>query len=100
MKTLKLMLASTERKKGSAHEKRALRFPEALFLETRRLSRLALRELEAAAGLGLAVLLALDDTAVARQEALGLQQRAQARLEIGQRLGDAVADGTGLAGET
>ena len=37
----------------------------------------ALRELEAAARLALAVLLALDDAAVAGQEAGGLQRRAQ-----------------------
>src|SRR6185312_7018708 len=60
---------------------------------------LALRELEAAAGLRLAVFLALDDAAVARQEATGLERRTQPRLVIGQRLADAVADRAGLAGE-
>jgi hypothetical protein len=64
------------------------------------LKRLTLRELERAAGLGLAVLLALDDAAVAGQEATLLQHGAQARLEVGERLGDAVTNGTGLAGKT
>src|SRR5262249_12122648 len=62
--------------------------------------RLALRELEAAAGFGAAVLLTLDGTAVAGQEAFMLQGAAQRRFEIGQRLADAVTDRTGLAGET
>src|SRR5690242_14010213 len=61
---------------------------------------LALRELEAAARLGAAVLLTLDGTAVAGEEAFLLQGRTEVRLEIGQRLRDAVTDGTGLAGET
>src|SRR5260221_10909101 len=60
---------------------------------------LALRELEAAPRLRLAVFLALDDAAVARQEAAGFEHRAQARLVIGQRLADAVAHRAGLAGE-
>ena len=59
--------------------------------------RLALRELEAAAGLGAAVLLALDDARVAGQEAFALDRRAQRRLVAGQRLGDAVLDRAGLA---
>ena len=42
---------------------------------------LALRELEALAGLGAAVLLALDDAAVAGQEAGGLDRAAQRRLD-------------------
>src|SRR5258707_179587 len=54
---------------------------------------LALRELERLARLGAAVLLALDGTAVAGQEATLLQRAAQIPLEIGQRLGDAVTDG-------
>ena len=58
---------------------------------------LALRELERLARLGAAVLLALDGTTVAGQEAALLQHAAQIRFEIGQRLGDAVTDGTGLA---
>ncbi|EGE55629.1 hypothetical protein RHECNPAF_890041 [Rhizobium etli CNPAF512] len=61
--------------------------------------RLTLGELEGAAGLCLAVLLAFDDAAVAGQEAALLQHRAQARLEVGERLGQAMANGTGLAGE-
>ena len=60
-------------------------------------SALALRELEAAAGLGAAVLLALDDARIAGQEAGALDRRAQRRLEPGQRLGDAVLDCSGLA---
>src|SRR3990167_2688633 len=59
--------------------------------------RLALRELEAAAGLGLAVLLTLDDAAVAGQEAVRLHDRAQAGLVVGQGLRQAVTDGAGLA---
>src|SRR5690348_18467130 len=59
----------------------------------------ALRELEAAAGLRLAVLLALDDARVAGQEAALLQRRAEARLVEGQRTADAVAHRAGLTGE-
>ena len=59
----------------------------------------ALRELEAAAGLHAAVLLALHDAAVAGEEAALLEDAAQLRLEVGERLGDAVAHRTGLAGE-
>src|SRR4051812_48335176 len=60
---------------------------------------LALRELEAAAGLGAAVFLALDDAAVAGEEAGLLDDSAQRRLVAGQRLGDAVLDRAGLARE-
>src|SRR5215831_5677240 len=59
---------------------------------------LALRELEAASRLALAVLLALNDAAVARQETALLEDRAQCRLEMRQRTADAVADGARLAG--
>src|SRR5690606_14221289 len=62
-------------------------------------SSLALRELEAAASLGAAVLLTLDDARVAGQEALGLDRGAQRRLIFGQRLRDAVLDGAGLPRE-
>src|ERR1044072_5440952 len=62
--------------------------------------RLALRELERTTGLRLAVLLALDHAGVAGQEAALLEHGAQLRLEIGERLGDAVTNGTGLAGQT
>src|SRR5438445_6867878 len=48
--------------------------------------RSALRELEAAARLASAVLLALDHPAVAGQEAAGLEHRPEARLVVGQRL--------------
>src|ERR1700722_7256224 len=59
----------------------------------------ALRELEAASGLGAAVLLALHHAAVAGEEAVRLQRRAQARFVVGERLGDAVPHRAGLAGE-
>src|ERR671912_44630 len=59
--------------------------------------RLALRELEAAACLGAAVLLALDDARVAGQEACLLHRGAERRLEAAQRLRDAVLHRTGLA---
>src|SRR6266702_7381033 len=62
--------------------------------------RLTLRELERPAGLGLAVLLALDHAGVAGQEAALLEHGAQLWLEIGERLGDAMTDSTGLAGQT
>src|SRR5437016_2306146 len=59
----------------------------------------ALGELEAASRLRLAVFLALDNAAVARQIAARLEHRAQARLVIGQGFADAVPDRAGLAGE-
>jgi hypothetical protein len=55
------------------------------------------RAARGAAGLRLAVLLALDHAAVAGQEAALLQGAAQARLVIGEGLRDAMADGAGLA---
>src|SRR4051794_24807351 len=58
---------------------------------------LALRELEAAASLGAAVLLALDDARVASQEAFALHRRAQRRFEAGQCRRDAVTDSARLA---
>src|SRR4029079_8251045 len=61
------------------------------------LKRLALRELEAAASLGPAVLLALDHAAVAGQEAFAFHCRAERRLEARQRLGNAVLDRAGLS---
>src|SRR6476661_9610099 len=61
--------------------------------------RLALRELEAAACLGAAVLLALDDARIAGQEPGLLDDRAKRRLVAGQRLADAVLDRAGLAGK-
>src|SRR6478752_9587182 len=57
----------------------------------------ALRELEALARLGAAVLLALDHAAVAGEEAGGLDRAAQQRLELAQSLADAVLDRPGLA---
>src|SRR5690606_35841303 len=70
------------------------------FLKNKSSERLTLGELERTACLCTAVLLALDDARVAGQEAALLEDRAQARLEVGQRLGDAVTNGTGLAGKT
>src|SRR5690606_30449759 len=58
---------------------------------------LALRELEAAAGLGAAVLFALDDAAVAGQEAGPFDRRAQRRFVTGQSLCDTVQHCAGLA---
>src|SRR6188768_890911 len=81
-----------------SHEKgRPLAGPP--FSGCKQLRRLALRELEALAGLGAAVLLALDHAAVAGQEAGGLDRGAQRGLELRQRLADAVLDRTGLARE-
>src|SRR5207248_1319477 len=57
---------------------------------------LPLRVLRAAAGLVAAVFLALDDAAVAGQEAAMLQDRAQPRLVKGERLADAVPHRAGL----
>src|SRR4029079_4894370 len=62
-------------------------------------TRLALRELEGTAGLGAAVLLALDHARIAGEEALALDRGAQARLVAGERGRDAVADRAGLAGK-
>lgn len=59
--------------------------------------RSALGELEAAASLALAVLLAFDRAAVAGEEAVGLQHATQFRLEIGHGLGDAVTQSARLA---
>src|SRR5689334_21197832 len=59
----------------------------------------ALRELEATSGFRLAVFFALDDAAVAREEALLLERWPQARLVIEQRLGDAMAHRAGLTRE-
>src|ERR1043166_50766 len=63
----------------------------------RSIAALALRELEAPARLGLAVLLALDHARIAGEEAAALERVAQVRLEIGQRLRDAVAHRAGLS---
>src|SRR5690606_29703720 len=57
----------------------------------------ALRELEAAASLGPAVLLAFHHAAVAGQEACRLHRAAQRRLVFGERLADAVLHRAGLA---
>jgi hypothetical protein len=57
---------------------------------------LALRELEAAAGFGLAVFLAFDSTAVTGEEAALLEGRAKVWLKIGKGARNAVAHGTSL----
>src|SRR6185312_5104726 len=62
--------------------------------------RSAFRELEGPAGLRLAVLLALDHAAVAREEPDRFQHRTQPRLVIDQRAADAVTHRAGLARET
>src|SRR6201987_4355419 len=59
----------------------------------------AFRELERAARLRLAVLLALDHARVAGEEATALEHGTQVRLEVGERLGDPVAHRAGLARE-
>src|SRR5690606_4895470 len=61
--------------------------------------RLALRELEAPAGLLAAVLLTLNHAAIAGHEASVLQRRTKGRLIIGQRLRDAMTHSAGLARE-
>src|SRR5690606_284979 len=61
--------------------------------------RLALGELEGAAGLRAAVLLALHHASVAGEEAALLEHSAKLRFVEGERAGDAVAHGTGLARE-
>src|SRR3954469_22107220 len=72
---------------------------EAPFFECRDGCASALRELEAAAGFLLAVLLALDDARVAGEESFLLERRAKLGLEVGERLRDAVAHGARLARE-
>src|SRR6266702_3201 len=62
-------------------------------------NRLALGELEALAGAGLAVLLALHGAGVAGDEAGLLEDRPVVRVELHERAGDAVADGAGLTGQ-
>src|SRR6202011_2306760 len=61
---------------------------------------LALRELERLARLGAAVLFALDHARVTGEEAALFQQASQIRLEISQRLRDAVTHRTCLARQT
>src|SRR5216683_8027074 len=75
--------------------------PQAAPLPARRFERdSALGELERPPRLGLAVFLALDHAAVAGQEAAALEYAAQLRLEIRERLGEAVAHRAGLAGQS
>src|SRR5690349_3088678 len=70
--------------------------PEICFVGARRL---ALGELERPAGLGTAVLLALDYAGVAGEEAALLEHAAQLRLEMRQRLRQAVAYSASLTGQ-
>src|SRR4051812_49454769 len=63
------------------------------------LLRLTLRELEAAAGLGAAVLLALPDARIASQEAFPLHGGAKARLVAGKRGRDCRGGRAGPAGK-
>jgi hypothetical protein len=65
----------------------------------KRLSRLALRELEAAAGFGAAVFFALDDTRIAGEETAALEHRTQVRLIAQQRFGKTMAYGARLTGQ-
>src|SRR5262245_37698881 len=60
---------------------------------------LALRELEAASRLRLAVFLALDHAAIAREEAALLQHHPQRGFEMSESAADAVPHGAGLTGE-
>src|SRR4029453_14053567 len=60
--------------------------------------RLTFTELEALAGAGHAVLLALLRARIAREETVLLQLRAQLGVELAERTGDPQADGAGLAG--
>src|SRR5207244_8369244 len=62
--------------------------------------RLALAELEALAGAGLAGLFALFHARVARQQTLGLQHPAKFRARHEKRTGDAEADRPGLAADS
>src|SRR5262245_57223413 len=80
-------------KKWSTDAQRAGQWPA---LASSKRACLALGELERAASLCLAVLLALDHSRVAREEAAALEDRAQVRLEVGQCLGDAVTHGARL----
>src|SRR5438477_4249957 len=60
----------------------------------------ALRELEAASGPRAALFPALDHAAVAGQKAALLQERTQGRLEVGERLADALPERTRLPRES
>jgi hypothetical protein len=80
----------------SAHKKGRPKAP--LFFV--RKARSALAELEAAAGLGLAVLLAFHGARVTRQEPSDLQDAAQFRLVILQGPADAMANSAGLTGQS
>src|SRR3546814_18200447 len=84
---------------GVAQRKRAAHCRTALPFSTRRWKTLTLRELEAAAGLGLTVILTLDGAAVAGQEAGRLDRAATGRVDTGQSLRDPVRTGARLARE-
>src|SRR5262245_1577021 len=62
--------------------------------------RLALRELEAAAGAGLAVLLTLDLASIAGEEAGVAEGLLERRVVVAKGAGHAEADGLGLAHES
>src|SRR6202007_1596587 len=85
-----IKLSSMTQQKGRKHAP-FRRFRNMPHSRRMRAERLTLRELERLACLGAAVFLALDGAGVAGEEATLLQHRAQVRLEIGQRLGDAMA---------
>src|ERR1043166_3305723 len=63
-------------------------------------SRLTLAELEAFARAGLAVLLALLHPRVAREKAIGLQNRTQVRVRFEQCASDSMTNRAGLTGRT
>jgi len=81
----------------TAKEKGRSGFPKRPVSCSQKRNGLTLRELEGLACLGTSVLLALHDAAVARQEAMGLQDGAKRRLIMCQSMGKTVADRAGLA---
>ncbi len=70
--------------------------PESAFLQNSQIKTLTLRELEAPAGFGFTVFLALDFAAVAGQEAACLEYAAQIWLVINERPADPKAQRPGL----
>ena len=79
---------------GLLFETKRPEFPPAFCI--RCLKPLALRELEAAAGFGLAVFFTFNSTAVTCKEATLFEGWAQVWLKMRERTGNAVAHGTGL----
>src|SRR5262249_18294800 len=92
-KLLQLILKTATKKRPLAGAFDVWHWPRSRRVLTKRLT---LRELERTAGLGAAVLLALDHAGIAGEEATLLEHAAQFRLEIGKRLGKAVTDRAGL----